>query len=483
MNVGHYCLQWIIQLPASGSLIARKGSVIFSALALYDAIKEIVHFDAEDGDVWTPQLVTALMLFVGTACAAPFLLKLNRGTGILILELLGEMEGWSCVGVFEHIIVGQGSDEARLFAALKFLGILVLVAPIYLILGRLFRAKARALPRLQRKMSELDNDVIAYFIGFTLQVFFGRALNLIGWSIGKFLFFLLELRLATMIVTAIEGLRSSTPPTYTTSSDVSRVAAEVTEHALGVSLGFAYLLQFKYVWASCVYDSVGEDYEADDATWLEVEDEKDHGEEGGELTSKQGWLGILWLAIMLAVIVMAHALSVMKGELFSNHSLNNEPESVQRKRDARRARRRLCNACLALAFGFATEKAVGTLFVSLIDSEGEEVWVSAAIAVLVIWGLSVRHAAAHDNRRERRSEHPSAGIESDPNGDSQNASNGNDSDSGSDSDSDEEVETSNSPKVVNSMVGLSETSMTSNSEMLQEPLAPTGFPSTATAPP
>jgi hypothetical protein len=478
MDLCQYCRSWLFQFPASASLITRKGSVIFCALALYDAIKKIVHFDADDGDVWTPQLLTALIIFICTACAAPFLLQLNRGTGTLMLELLGEMEGWSCVGVFEHTIVGNGSNEDKLYAALQFLGILVLVAPIYLIFGRLLRAKAHALPRLQRKMSELDNDVVAYFIGFTLQVFFGRTVNLIGWSIGATLFFFIELSIATKIVIAIERLRSSTPSTTTISSGATRVAAEVTEHALGVSLGFAYLLQFKSVWADFVYGSVGEDYDADDATWLEVGDEADQGEEGGELTSHQGWLGVLWLAFMLIVIVMVHALSVTKSELLANLSSSKEPESVQQKRDARKARRRLAQACLALAFGFATEKATGTLFVALIKSEGLEVWVSAAIALLVMWGLGVRHAAAYDKRHERRSEHASAAMESGPYGSAQNVLKDDESKSGSDNDSDseDEAETHDSFEVVNSMVGVSEARTTTNSEMLQEPLAPTAPP-------
>jgi hypothetical protein len=224
------CRDWAAQLPVSAALITNKGSIIFSALALYDALKQLLDFHAEDGDAWTPQLATALVVFVFTACAAPFLFRFSRGTGSLVLVLLGEMGGWSWIGAFEHTSVGHGSNEEKLVAVLKVLGVLLVVTPLYLVAGRLLRAKAHASSRLQRKMSELDQDVAAYVLGYVLQVFFGTAMNhmlLQGETLSiDIFFFLIELYVASRIVFIFESLRAHAPFTHEASAEATRVTVE-----------------------------------------------------------------------------------------------------------------------------------------------------------------------------------------------------------------------------------------------------------------
>ena len=142
-------------------LIASRGAVIFGALALYCAHKHIFDFHSTEGELWTPKVATALSIVVGTACAAPFLLKLSRGTGSLVLRLRCEMIGWSWwIGAFEETFSGMHDTGERVHAIVTFLGIFLAVAPVYLLSWWFLRLSAYASPRLQQKMSKLDQEVV-----------------------------------------------------------------------------------------------------------------------------------------------------------------------------------------------------------------------------------------------------------------------------------------------------------------------------------
>ena len=383
-------------MPTSAVLIASKGAVIFCALALYGALEQIFDFHSAEGAVWTSELATALFITVCTACAAPFLVKLSRGTGNVVLGLLCEMSGWSWIGASEDAFSGTSGASAKVYSILTFLGLFLVLAPLYLLFWWYLRLITHASPRLVRKMSKLDQEVAGYVFGFSLHLLFSRIVGGVLFG-GKelsyyayYLMFVVQLGFACIVIVALERLRVRIPTTYETMKETCQITLEVTEHALGVSLGFAYLQQFQASWADLVYEDFGEGYEADDATWLEVEDESSD-EEGTVLKPQQAWFGVLWLTMVLSILIVSHA--------FIAASLKFRATSQLKK-----ALRRLSKECASLAFGFATEKAVGTVRLAYLGSDIEATLMSILVSGFVLVALIVRHTFAHKKRQERRDE-------------------------------------------------------------------------------
>lgn len=239
--------------------------------------------------------------------------------------------------------------------------------------------------------------LIAYVFGFSLHVFFGRMVGDLlfgGMDMGNYAFvlFIIQLCIACKIIEVLERLRVRIPSTHERMHGIYQILLDVTERAMGVSLGFAYLQQFKLLWSSLVFEEFGESYEADDATWQEVEDEPpEKEEEGHHLKPKQAWFGMLWLFIVLTCLIVSHA--------FTAANLRFQATSPLKK-----ANKRLSNECISLAFGFATEKAIGTLLMVHLGSEMEATWFRVSLGGFVLCGLTIRHALAYERRQERRNE-------------------------------------------------------------------------------
>ena len=95
--------------------------------------------------------------------------------------------------------------------------------------------------------------------------------------------------------------------------------------------------------------------------------------------------------MVLSILIVSHA--------FIAASLKFRATSQLKK-----ALRRLSKECASLAFGFATEKAVGTVRLAYLGSDIEATLMSILVSGFVLVALIVRHTFAHKKRQERRDE-------------------------------------------------------------------------------
>jgi len=387
-------------MPRSAALMLTKGLIIFSALSLYYLFKMLLDFPNNENSLWSPAFATAIFVLLATNFFTPCLVQVKLGAGSLVLELLAEMDGWAWVSALqEAMIVPGGKPDAKFLTALKFIGFYLLSSPVYLFVNSLLRDRIQVSSELERKLATFDSSIFGYVLGFALQVLIGAVVfQLItkGDTSKEYYCFSLEVFLVAVAVYYLEKLRTRASTFSKKTSAILTLGVDVVERALSVSLGFAWLHAFKPLYESIVYKPLGENYEADDATWLVVssegEDEysndqysrmlTEEGDKSGDDTEdgevgfsrEQARRGLVWLLLLFIWVVLLHSSleASAKRQKMKEGQENQDAELVvsdlnvlrtriekrQNIKDFMRTEKRM----KSLAFGFAIEKTLGDLF-------------------------------------------------------------------------------------------------------------------------
>lgn len=305
-------------------------------------------------------------------------------------------------------------DGVKLGVLAIFCLVLLVTMPLMVFLMRSVRQVMHTSIRVQRKLNEFDMAVCSYALGFIMNALFNALIfkYIFGSDHATYgaLAFVIELSIATRIILKLESISED----YEGSQRwVLLCLVDLFDEALAVAVGFAWIGLFRNLFDALVFQMFDEEVpESDDISWLEEEEEDEHG----GLKSKQVITVWVWYLVVVGVSFFLFVIASLK--LSQKEKVNREPscwdkacckkrnledEAVKRLQKRRRAV--LLLDALSLAVGFATEKSVGE---SLIGTFGEgtvsSIAIRAALSVIMLIGLFIQHQ--RDDKKGGRVKNP-----------------------------------------------------------------------------